>query len=125
MGIVIGLALSSSLFTSLENSELLSQAHARGASAADIDDVRGLLSGSTAAEQHVRTLTGGSRALVEQLTDVAFTHALRFVMLLGVVLCVLCIWPALWGRRGPVAAGGPAKAAQSLCGSLWGPPPAR
>ena len=119
MGIVIGLALSSSLFTSLENSELLVQGHAHGASAADIDDVRGLLSGSTSAEQHVRSLTGASRALVEQITDVAFTHALRYVMLLGVLLCALCIWPALWGRRKPVPAGEHPKTAHPLWSSLW------
>lgn len=119
MGIVIGLALSSALFSSLENRELLTQAHARGASAADIDDVRGLLSASTAAEQHVRSLTGASRALVEQITDIAFTHALRYVMLIGVVLCFLCIWPALWGRRKPVPAGEHPKAAHPLWSSLW------
>ena len=119
MGIVIGLALSSSLFTSLENRELLTQAHARGASAADIDDVRGLLSGSAAAEQHVKTLTGGSRALVEQITDIAFTHALRYVMLLGVLLCVVCVWPALWGRRQPVPEGTHPKTAHPLWASLW------
>lgn len=119
MGIVIGLALSSSLFTSLENSELLTQAQARGASAADIDDVRGLLSGSTSAEQHVKTLTGASRALVEQITDIAFTHALRYVMLLGVLLCVVCVWPALWGRRQPVPEGVHPKTAHPLWASLW------
>jgi EmrB/QacA subfamily drug resistance transporter len=119
MGIVIGLALSSSLFTSLENRELLTQAHARGASAADIDDVRGLLSGSTSAEQHVKTLTGAPRALVEQITDIAFTHALRYVMLLGVLLCVVCVWPALWGRRQPVPEGTHPKTAHPLWASLW------
>jgi EmrB/QacA subfamily drug resistance transporter len=119
MGIVIGLALSGSLFASLENRELLTQAHARGASAADISDVRGLLSGSAAAEQHVKSLTGASRALVEQITDVAFTHGLRYVMLLGVILSVLCVWPALWGRRKPVPAGEHPAAAHPLWASLW------
>ncbi len=119
MGIVIGLALSSSLFTSLENSELLTQARARGAGAADIDDVRGLLSGSTSAEQHVKTLTGAPRALVEQITDIAFTHALRYVMLVGVLLCLVCIWPALWGRRKPAPAGEHPKIAHPLWASLW------
>src|SRR6266511_556883 len=57
MGIVIGLALSGSLFSSLENRELLTQVHAHGATAAEESDVRGLLSGSAAAEQHVKTLT--------------------------------------------------------------------
>jgi hypothetical protein len=81
--------------------------------------VRGLLSGSAAAEQHVKTLTGASRALVEQITDIAFTHALRFVMLLGVLLCVLCVWPALWGRREQVPEGAHPKTAHPLWASLW------
>jgi EmrB/QacA subfamily drug resistance transporter len=119
MGIVIGLALSGSLFNSLENRELLSQVHARGASDAVADDVRGLLSGSDAAEQHVRTLTGATRSLVEQLTDIAFTHALRYVMLLGVILCGFCVWPALWGRRKRAPAGEHPKTAHPLWASLW------
>jgi EmrB/QacA subfamily drug resistance transporter len=119
MGIVIGLALSGSLFNSLENRELLSQVQARGASDAVASDVRGLLSGSAAAEQHVRTLTGATRSLVEQITDVAFTHALRYVMLLGVILCAFCIWPALWGRRKPAPAGDHPKTAHPLWASLW------
>ncbi len=119
MGIVIGLALSGSLFSSLENRELLTQVHAHGATAAEESDVRGLLSGSAAAEQHVKTLTGATRTLVEQMTDVAFTHALRYVMLLGVLLCAVCIWPALWGRRRPVPEGEHPKTAHPLWASLW------
>jgi EmrB/QacA subfamily drug resistance transporter len=119
MGIVIGLALSGSLFSSLENRELLTQVHAHGATAAEASDVRGLLSGSAAAEQHVKTLTGSTRALVEQITDLAFTHALRYVMLLGVLLCALCIVPALWGRRAQVPDGTHPKTAHPLWASLW------
>jgi hypothetical protein len=59
-------------------------------------------------------------ALVEKITDVAFTHALRYVMLLAVVLCVACIWPALWGRRkAPVPEGEHPTAAHPLWASLW------
>jgi MFS family permease len=119
MGIVIGLALSGSLFSSFENRELLTQVHAHGATAAEASDVRGLLSGSAAAEQHVKTLTGSTRALVEQITDLAFTHALRYVMLLGVLLCALCIVPALWGRRAQVPEGTHPKTAHPLWASLW------
>jgi EmrB/QacA subfamily drug resistance transporter len=119
MGIVIGLALSGSLFSSLENREVLSQVHAHGATAAQESDVRGLLSASAAAEQHVKTLTAPSRAVVEQITDVAFTHALRYVMLLGVLLCLVCVWPALWGRRQPVPEGAHPKTAHPLWASLW------
>ena len=119
MGIVIGLALSGSLFNSFENRELLSQVRATGATKAQASDVRGLLSGSTAAEQHVRSLTGAPRALVEQITDVAFTHGLRFVMILALVLSVISIWPALWGRRQPTPAGEHPKTAHPLWTSLW------
>lgn len=119
MGIVIGLALSGSLFNSFENRELLSQVHATGATQAEASDVRGLLSGSDAAEQHVRSLTGASRSLVERITDEAFAHGLRIVMFLAVVLTVLSIWPALWGRRQPAPAGEHPRTAHPLWASLW------
>jgi Major Facilitator Superfamily len=43
----------------------------------------------------------------------------RYVMLLGVLLCVLCIWPALWGRRERAPAGEHPKTAHPLWASLW------
>jgi EmrB/QacA subfamily drug resistance transporter len=119
MGIVIGLALSGSLFNSFENRELLSQARATDATNAEVSDVRGLLSGSDAAEQHVRQLTGAARTVVERITDEAFTHGLRFVMILGAVLSVISIWPALWGRRQPTPGGLHPTAAHPLWTSLW------
>jgi EmrB/QacA subfamily drug resistance transporter len=119
MGIVIGLALSGSVFNSFEIRELLSQVRGTGATKAQASDVRGLLSGSDAAEQHVRTLTGASRGLVERITDEAFTHGLRFVMILALVLSVIAIWPALWGRRQDVPAGEHPETAHPLWTSLW------
>jgi EmrB/QacA subfamily drug resistance transporter len=119
MGIVIGLALSGSFFNSFENRELLSQARASGATNADVSDVQGILSGSDAAEQHVRSLTGAPRAIVERLTDEAFTQGLRVVMILALVLSVISIWPALWGRRQPAPAGQHPKTAHPLWTSLW------
>jgi len=119
MGIVIGLALSGSVFNSFENRELLSEARATGATNAEVSDVRGLLSGSEAAEQHVRRLTGAPRAVVERLTDEAFTHGLRFVMILALVLSVISIWPALWGRRELAPAGEHQRVAHPLWTSLW------
>jgi MFS family permease len=119
MGIVIGLALSGSLFSSLENRDLLTQVRTHGASNAEASDIRGLLSASEAAEQHVKTLTGAARNLVEEITDIAFTHALRYVMILGVILCALAIWPALWGRRKPAPTGDHPKTAHPLWSSLW------
>jgi hypothetical protein len=82
-------------------------------------DVRGLVSGSASAEEHVKSLPGGARSLVEEITDIAFTHALRYVMLLGVILSMLCIWPALWGRRKPVPARAHPTSAHPLWASLW------
>jgi Na+/melibiose symporter-like transporter len=64
-------------------------------------------------------LPGAARSLVEEITDVAFTHALRYVMLLGVILSLLCIWPALWGRRKPVPARAHPTSAHPLWASLW------
>jgi EmrB/QacA subfamily drug resistance transporter len=119
MGIVIGLALSGSLFSSLENRELLTQVQAKGATSAEASDVRNLLSGSEGAEQHLQSLPGTARNLVEEITDIAFTHALRYVMLLGVILCALSIWPALWGRRKPAPTGAHPKTAHPLWASLW------
>jgi hypothetical protein len=119
MGIVIGLALSGSLFNSLENQELLKQVRAHGATKAQDSDVRGLLSGSASAERHVRNLTRASRDLVERITDVSFTHGLRYVMIVAVVLSFLCVWPALWGRRKPAPAGEHPKTAHPLWASLW------
>lgn len=119
MGIVIGLAISGSLFNSFENRELLSQVRATGAMQAQANDVRGLLSGSDAAEQHVRALTRASRDLVERITDEAFTHGLRFVMILALVLSVIAIWPALWGRRETAPAGEHPKTAHPLWTSPW------
>ncbi len=119
MGIVIGLALSGSLFSSLENRELLSQVRDHGATQAETSDVRGLLSGSASAEEHVKSLPGAARALVEEITDIAFTHALRYVMLLGVILSLVCIWPALWGRRKPAPEGAHPTSAHPLWASLW------
>jgi EmrB/QacA subfamily drug resistance transporter len=119
MGIVIGLALSGSLFSSLENRELLSQVRDHGATQAEAGDVRGLLSGSASAEEHVKSLPGAARALVEEITDIAFTHALRYVMLLGVILSLLCVWPALWGRRKPAPTGAHPTSAHPLWASLW------
>jgi EmrB/QacA subfamily drug resistance transporter len=119
MGIVIGLAISGSLFSSLENRELLTQVQAKGATSAEASDVRNLLSGSEGAEQHLESLPGAARNLIEEITDIAFTHALRYVMLLSVILCALAIWPALWGRRKPAPTGEHPKTAHPLWASLW------
>jgi hypothetical protein len=90
MGIVIGLAPSSSLFTSLENSLCRP---ARGASAAASRMC--VRPADHVAEQ--LALTGRRSRRTDHRHGV--THALRYVMLVGVLLCLACIWPALWGRR--------------------------
>lgn len=119
MGIVIGLALSGSLFSGRENAELLDQVRAQGATAAEADDVRGLLSGSESAIEHVQQLAGATRATVERITDEAFAHGLRGVMVLAAVLSFFAVWPALWGRRRRTPDRAHPKLAHPLWASLW------
>jgi EmrB/QacA subfamily drug resistance transporter len=99
MGIVVGLAISGSLFKLLENRRLFSLFQAGALSSGEKGEVRGLVSGSDAAVQRLHDFTAVSQTRIESFVDQAFVHGLRAVMILGVLLCVLCIWPALWGRR--------------------------
>jgi len=100
MGIVIGLALSGALFRSLENDEVVTAfaAKGRGVTSADEEVVRELLSGSDTARRTLAQLTGAARQVVDQIVDEAFVKGQRGVMILGVVVCALGAWTALWGR---------------------------
>jgi EmrB/QacA subfamily drug resistance transporter len=100
MGIVIGLAISGALFRGLENDELVSRFAAKGAtlSGNEKDTVRGLLSGSDAARHTLADLSGSARRVVDEIVDAAFIKGQRGVMILGVVVCLLGVWTALWGR---------------------------
>jgi EmrB/QacA subfamily drug resistance transporter len=100
MGIVIGLAISGAVFRALENDEIVSKFRAKGTSIGNADEetVRGLLSGSQAARHQLRELSSSARTVVDQIVDAAFVKGQRGVMLLGLVVCLLGVWAALWGR---------------------------
>ena len=101
MGIVIGLALSGAVFRGLENDELISKFSAKGngLSGGEKDTIRGLLSGSNAARSELTHLSSSARHVVDQIVDTAFVNGQRGVMILGVVVCALGVWTALWGRK--------------------------
>ena len=101
MGIVIGLALSGAVFRMLENDELTSKlaSEGRGLTASDEETIRGLLSGSDAARQQLAQLATSTRDVVDEIVDSAFVLGQRGVMILGVIVCALGAWTALWGRR--------------------------
>ncbi len=107
MGIVIGLAISGAVFRGLENDEIISRFASKGAhlSSGDQDTVRGLLSGSQAARQQLRDLAPAAKSVVDQIVDAAFVKGQRGVMLLGLVVCLVGVWAALWGRSKAKAEG--------------------
>ena len=62
------------------------------------DTVRGLLSGSDAARTQLGKLAPTAKDAVDGIVDAAFVRGQRGVMVLGVVLCGIGVWTALWGR---------------------------
>jgi len=109
MGIVVGLAISGSIFRSLENSSLLKAANAAGArlSAADTAEIKNLLSGSEGAEHTLSALARGIADRIEAVTNASFVHGLRGVMILALAVSILGIPFSLLGRhtaRRPAAA---------------------
>jgi EmrB/QacA subfamily drug resistance transporter len=101
MGIVVGLAVSGALFRGLENDELITQFSARGngLTGDEKDTIRGLLSGSDSARHELARLAGAARTVVDEIADAAFVRGQRGVMILGVIVCALGAWTALWGRQ--------------------------
>jgi hypothetical protein len=100
MGIVIGLAISGALFRGLENDEMFSRFAAAGETltGSEKETVRGLLSGSEAARTQLGKLAPTAKDAVDSIVDAAFVRGQRGVMVLGVVLCGIGVWTALWGR---------------------------
>jgi EmrB/QacA subfamily drug resistance transporter len=100
MGIVIGLAVSGAVFRGLENDEMFSRFSAAGATltGSERDTVRGLLSGSDAARDQLAKLAPAAKDAVDSIVDAAFVRGQRGVMILGVVVCLVGVWTALWGR---------------------------
>ncbi|HEY8215612.1 MAG TPA: MFS transporter [Acidimicrobiia bacterium] len=101
MGIVIGLAVSGALFRGLENDELITKFSTRGNgfTGSEKDTIRQLLSGSDAARHQLADLAKAARGAVDAVVDAAFVRGQRGVMILGVIVCVLGAWTALWGRQ--------------------------
>ena len=101
MGIVIGLAVSGAVFRALENDELITKfaAKGNGLSGGEKDTIRQLLSGSDSARQQLTHLASSARAVVDGIVDDAFVHGQRGVMILGVIVCMVGAWTALWGRK--------------------------
>jgi len=100
MGIVIGLAISCAVFRGLENDAMFTRFAAAGETltGAEKDTVRGLLSGSDGARTQLGKLAPAARDAVDHIVDAAFVRGQRGVMVLGILLCCLGVWTALWGR---------------------------
>jgi MFS family permease len=118
MGIVIGFAVSGSLFKALENRKLFSLFDEGLLSSGEKGEMRGLVSGSDVAVQRLHDFSGIAQHKIESYVDQAFVHGLRGVMILSAVLCVFCIWPALWGRQHATAEAHPG-VAHPLWPHLW------
>jgi MFS family permease len=122
MGIVVGLAISGALFKALENRKLFDAfSGTRSLSHGEKGEIRGLVSGSDQAVNRLHTFAGGARSAIEDIVDHAFVTGLRGVMILSTVLCVVCVWPALWGRTQPAPAteGEHPSVAHPLWAHLW------
>jgi hypothetical protein len=121
MGIVVGLAVSGALFRGLENDELITQFSARGnaLSGSEKDTIRGLLSGSDTARHELARLAGAARTVVDEIADAAFVRGQRGVMILGVIVCALGAWTALWGRQKVRAEGRVHRVAHGLTLAHW------
>jgi EmrB/QacA subfamily drug resistance transporter len=126
MGIVIGLAISGAVFRSLENDEIISRFAAKGAkfSGHEQDTVRGLLSGSQSARHQLHDLSSSARTVVDQIVDAAFVKGQRGVMLLGLVVCLIGVWAALWGRSKVTSEGRIHRIGHGFTLAHWRPSPA-
>ena len=84
LGAVFGVATTGALFKTMENGRLAELLSASGANvdASDRAEIRGLLSGSAAAEQKLSQLAPTAAQEIERLTREAFVHALDGAMLL-------------------------------------------
>jgi EmrB/QacA subfamily drug resistance transporter len=126
MGIVIGLAVSGAVFRALENDELISKFSHKG-NGLDSDEkqtIRELLSGSDAARHSLAELSRSVRHVVDTIVDDAFIRGQRGVMILGVVVCALGVWTALWGRRKVASEGRVHRRSHGFTLAHWRPEPA-
>lgn len=126
MGIVIGLAISGAVFRGLENDEIISRFAAKGArfTGNEQDTVRGLLSGSQGARHQLRELAPQAKSIVDEIVDAAFVRGQRGVMILGVVVCLIGVWAARWGRSKVKSDGRIHRVAHGFTLAHWRPTPA-
>jgi hypothetical protein len=95
LGAVFGLAATGALFEALENNRLFGLLTTAGAGldASDRTEVRGLLSGSEAAETKLAKLAPEAAEQVERVVREEFVFVLDGAMLLCMVGCP---WRAFW-----------------------------
>ena len=90
LGAVFGVAVTGALFKTMENGRLAELLAASGANldASDRAEIRGLLSGSAAAEQKLSQLAPSAAEGIERVVREAFVHALDGAMLLCMVVSI-------------------------------------
>lgn len=121
MGIVIGLAISGGVFRALENDEIITKFGAAGEHliGSEKSTVRGMLSGSQAARHELAKLAPTAKNMVDEIVDAAFVKGQRGVMILGVVVCVIGVFTALWGRSTATTEGPVHRAAHGFSHAHW------
>lgn len=97
VGAVFGVAVTGALFKAMENDRLTEALKASGArlGASDRAEIRGLLSGSAAAEDKLSRLAPGVAEQVEGVVREAFVYALNGAMVLCMAVSVLGVGAAL------------------------------
>jgi hypothetical protein len=96
VGAVFGVALTGALFKTLENNKLTELLATSGAKleASDRADIRGLLSGSDAAEDKLAQLAPSVAGQVERVVREAFVHAFDGAMLLCMAVSLVGVLAA-------------------------------
>jgi EmrB/QacA subfamily drug resistance transporter len=97
VGMTIGLAISGAVFRSFENRSIADDLGAAG-KRIDESEVRGLLSGSRGAREHLAQLAPKAAGQVDAIVDQAFTTGLRAAMIVCLVAALIAIPFALLSR---------------------------
>jgi hypothetical protein len=109
LGVVFGVAVPGALFKALENSKLTELLSTAGASlnASDQAEIRGLLSGSEAAEVELARFAPDITEQIERVVSEAFVYALDGTMLLCMLVSIVGVLASL------LAAGGAPRSKQA------------
>ena len=109
LGVVFGVAVPGALFKALENSKLTELLSTAGASlnASDQAEIRGLLSGSEAAEAELARFAPDIAEQIERIVSEAFVYALDGTMLLCMLVSIVGVLASL------LAAGGASRSKQA------------